>query len=298
MTYPDIAGGLRRLAARLLKDRAANVTVTFALATIPMMGFVGAAVDYSRANSVKAAMQAAADSTALMLSKDAATITGAQLQTKANDTFKALLNRPEARHLQVAARYTEDGGSAVLVNASSRVDTDFMSIMGFSQLAVAVESQVKWGNARLRVALALDVTGSMSSAGKLNAMKTAAKGFLCQLRSAASKDGDVYVSIVPFNKDVNLGSDFRNSTAIRWDLWDDELGECSISGGGGSKGKGKGKGGGSGGDYDNRRDCERAGGTWTVDKSAWNGCVADRDQDYDTNNTAASASIVATQYPA
>ncbi len=36
-----------------------NVTITFALATIPMVGFVGAAVDYSRANSVKAAMQAA-----------------------------------------------------------------------------------------------------------------------------------------------------------------------------------------------------------------------------------------------
>ena len=40
---------------------------------IPIIGFVGAAVDYSRANSAKAAMQAAIDSTALMLSKDAST---------------------------------------------------------------------------------------------------------------------------------------------------------------------------------------------------------------------------------
>jgi Flp pilus assembly protein TadG len=37
------------------------------------MGFVGAAVDYSRANSVKAAMQTALGSTALMLAKEAAT---------------------------------------------------------------------------------------------------------------------------------------------------------------------------------------------------------------------------------
>jgi hypothetical protein len=36
-----------------------------------MVGFVGAAVDYSRANSVKIAMQAAIDATALMLSRDA-----------------------------------------------------------------------------------------------------------------------------------------------------------------------------------------------------------------------------------
>ena len=61
-----------------------------------MVGFVGAAVDYSHANSVKAAMQAAADSTALMLSKDAATLTTAALQTKANDYFNALFTRPEA----------------------------------------------------------------------------------------------------------------------------------------------------------------------------------------------------------
>jgi len=44
-----------------------NVAIIFALATLPIIAFVGAAVDYSRANSVKVAMQAALDSTALML---------------------------------------------------------------------------------------------------------------------------------------------------------------------------------------------------------------------------------------
>ena len=50
--------------------RAGNVAITFALATLPIVGTVGFAVDYSHANSVKAAMQAALDSTALMLAKD------------------------------------------------------------------------------------------------------------------------------------------------------------------------------------------------------------------------------------
>ncbi len=48
----------RTLARELRTANGANVTITFALATIPMVGFVGAAVDYSHANSVKAAMQA------------------------------------------------------------------------------------------------------------------------------------------------------------------------------------------------------------------------------------------------
>jgi Flp pilus assembly protein TadG len=43
-----------------------NVAVTFTLALIPIMGFLGAAVDFSRANAIKAGMQQAVDATALM----------------------------------------------------------------------------------------------------------------------------------------------------------------------------------------------------------------------------------------
>src|SRR3954468_11678422 len=121
----------------------ANVTVTFALATVPLVGFVGAAVDYSHANSVKAAMQAAADSTALMVSKDAATLTTSALQTKANDYFKALFTRPEATGVTVAATYTANTGtgSQVVINASSNVKANFMGLMGVSQMKVGVDAQ-------------------------------------------------------------------------------------------------------------------------------------------------------------
>jgi Flp pilus assembly protein TadG len=43
----------RALVRELRTANGANVTITFALATIPMIGFVGAAVDYSHANSIK-----------------------------------------------------------------------------------------------------------------------------------------------------------------------------------------------------------------------------------------------------
>ena len=61
------------------------------------------------------------------------------------------------------------------------------------------------GQHRLRVALALDTTGSMGDDGKIDALKTATKNLLKQLKAAATKDGDVYVSIIPFSKDVNVG---------------------------------------------------------------------------------------------
>jgi Flp pilus assembly protein TadG len=46
-----------------------NIAVIFAFAALPIVSFVGAAIDYSRANSARSSMQAALDSTALMLAK-------------------------------------------------------------------------------------------------------------------------------------------------------------------------------------------------------------------------------------
>src|SRR5436309_4339841 len=82
-----------------------QVVLTFAIATIPIIGFVGAAVDYSRANSDRAAMQAAVDATALMLSKDASSMTSSQLSQKATSYFNALFTRPEVTNVVITPTY-------------------------------------------------------------------------------------------------------------------------------------------------------------------------------------------------
>ena len=68
---------------------------------LPLFGFVGAAVDYSRAASVRTAMQSALDATALMLSKDAENLSSDALSQKAIEYFNALFTRPEAHGVQV-----------------------------------------------------------------------------------------------------------------------------------------------------------------------------------------------------
>jgi Flp pilus assembly protein TadG len=72
------------LLIRFLKDRSAGVAPMLALGIIPLNGSVGAAIDYSRANSVRAAMQAAGDATALMLTKKATSLNNTQLQQSAS----------------------------------------------------------------------------------------------------------------------------------------------------------------------------------------------------------------------
>jgi Flp pilus assembly protein TadG len=264
---------------RFLKDRRASVAPMFALAIIPIFGLVGASIDYSRANSVRTAMQAAADATALMLSKDASSLTASQLATKATGYFQALFSRPEAMNLSIVPTYTTTGGSQLTITASASVNTSFMKIMGYPQLTVGTTAVVKWGNSRLRVALVLDNTGSMSSAGKMTALKTATNNLLTQLKNAASQNGDVYVSIIPFVKDVNVGSSNYNASWIDWSDWNSDNQTCTWSWWG--------------------TNCT------TANHNTWNGCVTDRGNsngpssgNYDTNVVAPTSSITATLFSA
>src|SRR5262245_5328286 len=153
-----------------------NVVLTFALSTLPIIGFVGAAVDYSRANAVKAAMQAAVDSTALMLSKDAQTMSTTQLDTKAAAYFNALFNRPlEASNVVVTPTYSNPSQGVFKLDliATAKVPTTFMKVLNQSNLNVDVKSEVVWGIRKLEVALALDNTGSMAQLNKMSNLKTA-----------------------------------------------------------------------------------------------------------------------------
>ena len=76
-------------------------------------------------------MQAALDSTALMLSKTAGTINQSQLQQTAQNLFFANFNRPEAQNVQVAATYAmQSSGAAVTVSASAQIPTKIMGSVG------------------------------------------------------------------------------------------------------------------------------------------------------------------------
>ena len=279
--------------ARFAKDKQANVAMTFGLLMIPLMGFVGSSVDYSRANSAKAELQSALDATALMLAKEAVSDTASQLQTNASAYFKAQFNRPETINISVSALYTTAGGSQLTVSASASEPTVFMGIFGYNAITINSTTTTKWGSSRLRVALVLDNTGSMAEYGKLGALQTATKNLLSQLQAAASSNGDVYVSIIPFAKDVNLGSSNYAASWIDWTDWDASNGSCSKW------------------RQSTQSSCLANHGTWSSDNhSSWNGCMTDRGDpitmgatgpsagNYDTNVVAPTASTTATLLPA
>ena len=224
-----------------------------------------------------------------MLAREAATVPAAQLQTDAAGFFGAMFNQPEAKNIQISATYSSNGGSSITINGSATVTTHFASLVGYSSFTVAGAATTKWSSSRLRVALVLDNTGSMADHGKLGTLKTATANLLAQLQSVAAVPEDVYVSIIPFVKDVNLDPANYAASWIDWTDWDANNGTCSKKSWNGSG--------------TTQSTCT---GTWTHDNhNTWNGCVVDRGRssgpdpaNYDTNVVVPTTSNKSTLFSA
>jgi Flp pilus assembly protein TadG len=288
---------IRDAARRFVGADDGNIAVIFTIAAIPMIGFVGAAIDYSRTNSARSSVQSALDSTALMVSKDLSSgaITASQVQQTAQNYFTALYTNPDGKPVPnaakqtVSATYTANNGNmgnTIQLTVTASVTTDFMKVLSssLSTMNFTVSSTTAWGNVKMRVALALDNTGSMADNGKIAALRTAVAGtggLIDQLSALAKNPGDVYISVIPFAKDVNIGTSNVSQTWIDWTDWNAANGTCSRS------------------SYTTQSTCVAAGKTWTpANHNTWTGCVTDRTQNYDTLNTAPTASITATFFPA
>src|SRR5947209_11580496 len=111
MTTNRLIARLRDACGRFGGARDGNTVVVFALAFIPLVGLTGAAVDYSRANQLQTAMQAAADAAALMVAQTAASQTATAVQSTTNNYYRALFSNPAAQNLSVTGTYTTTNGS-------------------------------------------------------------------------------------------------------------------------------------------------------------------------------------------
>ena len=281
MNHASILKRVAALARRFRLSSGGNVAVIFAIAIVPIIGFIGAAVDYSRVNNARTAMQTALDSAALMISKDAAGLTAAQITTKAQGYFNALYNHPEASGVTVSAVYSANTGTGaqIVMNGSGTMPTAFMKVAGYPTIDFGVSSTTKWGSTKMRVAMALDNTGSMASAGKMPALQTAAKNLIDQLSTTAVTDGDVLISVIPFATAVNIGTGFKTQPWMDWSQWADDGSiengwQCSSTNNSSQK----------------KMKC----GSSNNNINNWNGCVMDRTQPYDVQADAPATSTTGT----
>jgi len=286
MRVQELYSRLRRALRSFGLARRGNVAITFAFISLPLIGGVGVAVDYNRATLIKASMQSALDSVALTLAKNAGNLTAKELQKEGSQYFAALFRRTDTKKPKITV-VSNAGTSTVQVNGATAMDTTILAVLGIKTVNINVTATAAWATqSYLRVALVLDNTGSMADAGKLPALQTAAKNMLSKLASADTATGAVYVSIIPFVKDVNLDPGNYNASWIDWSYWVESNGKCSDS------------------HYSSKSSCVSNGNSWTpTAHSKWNGCVVDRGDaggpnpgNYDANIVSPTSSIQATLY--
>jgi Flp pilus assembly protein TadG len=253
-----ILSSLHQAAHRFSADRRGAVAVLFAICIVPIMGLIGAAIDYQAAARLHARLQAALDAAAISASSRASGKTQAQIAADAQAFFAAQFQEPGVATPVLNIQVTN---STLLLTAQLTMPTTFLPIVGIPQVPIGSTSKTTWGFTRLRVALALDNTGSMASAGKMAALKTATLNLLTQLQSNARVDGDVLTAIIPFAKVVNVGNQNRNATWIEWS-------DAVVCRG-------------------------RRNQSCSVD---WDGAIQDRDQNFDISNAAPTGA--ASRFPA
>ncbi len=202
----DLIGQFRR-------DRRGGVALVLTLTLLPLLVMVGGAVDYSIAGRLKQQMQSSLDAAALAAGAQSAGRTAAQIEADARAVFFAQF-RPAG--MPAPTVNVTIGTSNLDMSATLNVPTAFLGIIGLRFIPIGAQAQTAWSMGRLRVALALDNTGSMASDGKMAALQTATRNLLTQLQNNSKSADDVYVSIVPFAKVVSVGTGYANAKWIRW----------------------------------------------------------------------------------
>ena len=204
---------VRRTLSSFSADRRGAVAVLFAICIVPIMGLVGAAIDYQAAARLHARLQSALDAAAVSASSRATGKTQAQIAADAQAFFAIQFQEPGVPTPILDIQVTN---STLQLTAQINMSTTFLPIVGIPQVPIGSTAKTTWGFTRLRVALALDNTGSMGSSGKMANLKTATLNLLNQLQSNARTDGDVLTAIIPFAKVVNVGNQFRDAAWIEW----------------------------------------------------------------------------------
>lgn len=146
---------------RFVQDCKAGVAPLLALGAIPLLGAIGTAVDYSRANSARAAMQGALDATALILAKTSQQSSSGDLGQNAAAYFTANIARPEVQNVQVSiASSSGAGATSLTLSATGAIKTQFLGLLGISTIDISVHSGTVAASDGLGCVLSLDPSAS------------------------------------------------------------------------------------------------------------------------------------------
>jgi Flp pilus assembly protein TadG len=231
----DAEGFLRSLA----RDKRGNTLAMMAIALIPLMGFVGSAVDSARMYVVKVRLQQACDAGVLagrkfMTSSSSSTLDATatqQARTFFNNNFDATLFGSSA----VSFTPAKTADQQVSGTATATVPMTLTKMMGFRDVVLNVSCEARFDVADIDVMFVLDTTGSMAylasdktmsgqtaysytrsdgttgyytsekSGARIKALRTAVLNFYDTVADTADSTTKIRYGFVPYSSTVNVG---------------------------------------------------------------------------------------------
>ncbi|MFT3986521.1 pilus assembly protein TadG-related protein [Aestuariivirga sp.] len=198
--------------ARFCKAQNGNIAIVLALSIMTIMAAAGAAIDFGRYYLRQTKLQTITDGALLAATMHAKEVSGS---TKADllKIAKDYINSNVPSDIDLASVdldiTTGDSGSKTFsIDLQGIQPTTFMYLFGQKTMIHDVRAQSVFGAGRpVELALALDVTGSMSGS-KLATLKTSATNLANTLLKDNSA-GTAKMAIVPFANYVNVGTDKR-----------------------------------------------------------------------------------------
>jgi len=210
-----------------VRAKGGNVAMIFAISVLPFMIAAGTGLDFARAMLVRQQMGSALDAAALAVGSTTG-LDQASAQLLARKYFAANYTVNTTDYGTPTVTIPLNGGfdskGSVVITATTSMPTVLMKLVNITALPITISSNVVWGQTKLWVALVLDNSGSMSkgdsTGSKMDALHNASHQLLTILHNAAANDGDVKVSIVPFDRIVNVGTTNVSASWIDWTDWE------------------------------------------------------------------------------
>jgi len=230
-----------------MRDEDGNIFILFGAAVIPLVLFLGGAVDITRYNRHKTDLANALDAAALSLGRQGMDWTEAQAKVFITDHIAAsgVYNDSKFWLVDYTVVKTDNG---FYVDADATMKTIFLPLTSLdgkstplNSMHVNVDAEVVHSSNRLELALVIDNTGSMNcgatlssscttnwsnpaSSSRIKSVKTAAKTLVDTLmRDDLEVPDQIKIALVPFEGMVNVASTgFSVTSPPSWIAWTDQ----------------------------------------------------------------------------
>ncbi len=226
-TAQRAANDRRGILTRLRTDASGNTLALIAMATIPLAGMVGSAVDIGRSYLIKSRLQQACDA-GVLASRRA--MVGAALDANStqlgNNFFRTNFAADTAGSTNVTFNISNTPDNQVTATARARVPMTITKVFGTDYIDLKVDCDARLEISNTDVMMVLDVTGSMACRpddsdcdsgpeSKIVGLRSAVVDFYNTINNATSTDARFRIGFVPYSAAVNVGLDpFTNQEIL------------------------------------------------------------------------------------